>query len=100
MWRIEMNSGLKQNLSRSETWQRLLYIILFVVIYSVAEIVVVAVVAVQFGFVLITGNRNENLLDFGAALSQFLYDVLLYFTFKSDRKPYPFDAWPASGGQS
>jgi hypothetical protein len=89
-----MSNQLKQNLSRFETWQRLLYIILFVAIYSVAEIVLVAVVAVQFGFVLITGTRNQNLLDFGAALSRFLYDVLLYFTFKSDSKPFPFDAWP------
>ncbi len=89
-----MSNQLKQNLSRFETWQRLLYIILFVAIYSVAEIVLVAVVAVQFGFVLITGTRNQNLLDFGAALSRFLYDVLLYLTVKSDRKPFPFDAWP------
>jgi hypothetical protein len=89
-----MSNQLKQNLSRFETWQRLLYIILFVAIYSVAEIVLVAVVAVQFGFILITGTRNQNLLDFGAALSRFLYEVLLYFTFKSDCKPFPFDAWP------
>ncbi len=92
-----MSNQLKKNLSRFETWQRLLYIVLFVFVYSVAELVVVAVVAVQFGFVLITGNCNQNLLDFGAALSRFLYDVLLYFTFKSDRKPFPFDAWPKAG---
>ena len=92
-----MSNQLMQNLSRFETWQRLLYIILFGFIYSAAEIVLVAVVAVQFGFVLITGNRNQNLLDFGAALSRFLYDVLLYFTFKSDRKPFPFDTWPKAG---
>ena len=92
-----MSNQLKQNLSRFDTWQRLLYVILFVFIYSVAEIVVVAVVTVQFGFVLITGDRNQSLLDFGAALSRFLYDTLLYFTFKSDRKPFPFDVWPKAG---
>jgi hypothetical protein len=25
-----------------------------------------------------------------------MYDVLLYFTFRSDNKPYPFRAWPSA----
>lgn len=91
---IEMNEVLKQNLTRSETWLRVLYVILFALIYTVAEIVLAAVVVVQFGFVLITGQRNPNLLEFGASLSRFMYDVLRYFTFLSDDRPFPFQPWP------
>jgi hypothetical protein len=89
-----MNEELKQNLTRSGTWQRLLYVILFAVIYTVADIVLATVFVVQFGFVLITGRRNRNLLDFGASLSRFMYDVLRYFTFNSDDAPFPFQPWP------
>ncbi len=91
-----MENGLKSNLTRSETWIRVLYVILFAVIYMVAEVVLVAVVVIQFGFVLITGKRNPNLLQFGGRLSRYMYDVLLYFTFRSDKEPFPFDDWPAA----
>lgn len=91
-----MNEDLKHNLTRIETWQRLLYVILFVIIYSVAEIVLATVTVLQFGFVLITGRRNANLLQFGASLSRFMYDVLRYFTFNSDDAPFPFQPWPGS----
>jgi hypothetical protein len=92
-----MTDELKQNIRRGSTWERLLYVILFVFIYSVAEAVLAAVVVVQFGFVLITAKPNEYLLRFGDTLSRFLYDVLRYFTFTSDHKPFPFAAWPSAG---
>lgn len=84
--------------SRRETWIRALYVILFAVIYSVAEIVIVAVVVVQFGFVLISGDRNQKLLDFGAGLSKFIYQILQYVTFNSEDKPFPFSDWPSANG--
>ncbi len=87
---------LKQEPSRRETWIRALYVILFTLIYSVAEIVVVAVVVLQFGFVLIAGDRNQKLLDLGASLSRFIYQILQYATFKSDDRPFPFSDWPSA----
>lgn len=94
-----MTDELKQNIRRGATWERLLYVILFVFIYSVAEAVLAAVVVVQFGFVLVTATPNEYLLRFGDALSRFIYEVLQFFTFTSDDKPFPFAAWP-TGGQA
>jgi hypothetical protein len=91
-----MSSNLKQNITRSETWIRVLYVILFAAIYTVTEMVLVAVVVVQFGFVLISGKRNPNLLQFGGRLSRYMYELLLYFTFRNDKEPFPFDDWPAA----
>lgn len=84
--------------SRRETWIRALYVILFALIYSVTEIVIVVVVVVQFGFVLISGDRNQKLLDFGASLSKFIYQILRYVTFNSEEKPFPFSDWPSANG--
>jgi len=80
--------------SRRETGFRLLFVILFALIYSAAEVVLVAVVVIQFGFVLITGERNQKLLDFGATLSKFIYQILQFVTFNTDEKPFPFADWP------
>lgn len=91
------SDGLKQNLRRVSSWERLLYVILFVFIYGVAEAVLAAVVVVQFGFVLVTARPSENLLRFGDTLSRFIYDILRFFTFTSDDKPFPFAPWPTPG---
>lgn len=93
-----MSSELGANMTRRSTWQRLLFMILFGVIYSLAELVLVAVVLFQFGFVLITTRKNDRLLDFGARLSFFLYQVLLFITYAKDDKPFPFSSWPTTEG--
>ncbi len=89
-----MSQDVKTNVRESGTWWRLLWIILFAFIYSVAEVVVVAVVVLQFGFVLFTGRRHVKLLEFGESLSEFIYQILQYVTFNSDDRPFPFGEWP------
>ena len=77
-----------------ETWIRLLYVILFALIYSLAELVVAAVVLLQFGFKLVTGQANARLSKFSGTLNQFIYQILQYATFRSDHIPFPFGDWP------
>jgi hypothetical protein len=91
-----MGTEIIQQSSRRETWFRLLFVILFSLIYSVAEVVMVVVVVVQFGFVLITGDKNRKLLEFGASLSRFFYQILQFVTFNADDKPFPFSDWPSA----
>jgi hypothetical protein len=80
--------------ARRETLLRGLLIILFAIIYSIAELVVGAVVLLQFGFVLITGERNAKLLELGARTSTYIYQILQYVTFNADTRPFPFSDWP------
>jgi len=82
--------------SRRATGVRALFVLLFALLYLVAEAVVLAVVVLQFGFVLITGARNPNLLAFSANLSEYLYRILRFVMFNSDEKPFPFADWPAT----
>ena len=74
--------------------ERLIYMLLFIICYNIAEIVVVAVVIFQFLHLLILRERNENLLKFGAELSGYIYRVLQYLNFNSDEKPFPVGDWP------
>lgn len=89
-----MNIQSTPSVSRRETWFRLLFVLLFVLLYSLAEIVLLAVVAIQFGFVLIRDQRNRHLLTFGAGLSKYSYQILRFMTFNSEDKPFPFASWP------
>lgn len=75
-------------------WMRALYMLLFAVIYSVAEIVVVIVAVFQFLCVLFTGSSNPQVLDLGQRLSTYVYEILLFETFNSERLPFPFGDWP------
>lgn len=76
------------------TWKRILFMVLFVFIYGVAEVVVTAVVVLQVLFRLFTGNTNERLLTFGRQVSDYIYQILMFMTFNSEEKPFPFSSWP------
>ncbi len=88
----EFNSPVKPWL-RKETWLRLLLVLLFIACIGVAQAVLAASVAVQFGFLLIGGSRNLSLLEFGEQLRGYIDRVLCYITFESDDKPFPFAKW-------
>ena len=89
-----MDNEWKSNIRRGSTWLRGLFMLLFAVIYSVAEIVLLAVVVFQFLYTLFTGVNNRNALDFGRSLSMFIYQVFSYLTYNSEQKPFPFGSWP------
>ena len=84
----------KKNVSSPPTWTRGLFILLFALIYGIAEVVVTAVIAFQFCYTLVTGTSNRQLRDFGQDLSTFIYQIMLYLTYNSEDKPYPFGPWP------
>jgi hypothetical protein len=88
-------SQFTENLANGQTWKRGLFMLLFLLIYGVAEILVTAVVVLQFFFVLFTGEQNARLREFGASLSTFVYQIMRYWTYNSEEKPYPFGEWPS-----
>jgi hypothetical protein len=92
-----MNEDLKHNLTRRSSWVRILYMLLFAIVFSVGEFVFSAVVLVQLGFVLVTSRPNARLLEFGGSLSAFLYQIFLFLSFNSEALPFPFSPWPPAG---
>lgn len=91
-----MSDDYKQNIKEHSTWMRGFYIVLFTIIYSVTEIVIVLVVLFQFLSVLLTSRTNDKLLSLGMNLSTFIYQILSYVTFNSDDRPFPFSDFPAT----
>jgi len=91
-----MNEQTANHIKDRATWRRILYMLLFVVLYSIAEVVVGAVVVVQPLIKLTSGQTNPRLREFGAQLAGYMYSILLFLTFNSERHPFPFSEWPAS----
>ena len=89
-----MDQSIKDNVTQQSTWMRLVYMVLFAVIFNIAEFVITVVVVVQFLFKLFVGRVNENLSALGHGLASYVYEVISYLTFHTDDMPYPFGPWP------
>jgi hypothetical protein len=88
-------SDIKEHVKDTNVWLRLLFMLLFAMIYSAAEVVLAVVVFFQFLCVLFTGNKNAKALLFGSQLSAFAYQVFSYLTYNSEERPFPFADWPS-----
>ena len=84
----------KGTLSNSNTWVRLAYMFVFTLLLMAARLVITLVVIVQFLLVLVTGSDNENLRNLGHGLGKWVYQTVMFLTFNTDSKPFPFDEWP------
>lgn len=73
-----------------------LYLILFYIIGYVVWILTVAISVFQFFYSIFLKNPNQNLLNFGKSLNQYLYEITRFISFNTDTKPYPFSPWPNS----
>lgn len=85
---------LRENLTEGSIWIRGLFMLLFALLYSIAEIVLAAVAILQFFIRLITGSVNSNLLELGYSVSTYAYQIFLFLTFNSEERPFPFSPWP------
>ncbi len=87
---------LKTNVARGATWLRGLFMLLFAVIFNIAEIMLGAIVVFQFLNVLVTAKPMPRLVGFGDSLGRFIYQIVRYLTFDTDDRPYPFADWPGA----
>ncbi|MFJ4498212.1 DUF4389 domain-containing protein [Pseudomonas atacamensis] len=74
---------------------RVLWMIVYLLVWQVAQFILGAVVLVQLIYRLIYGAPSASLMNFGDSLSQFLAQIGRFGTFHSDQKPWPFADWPA-----
>lgn len=86
---------LVDNLREPSTWIRVLFMLIFgLVLYLIIVPVALVLALGQALFTIVTGDENENLRKFGAALSQYVYQVLRFLTFNTEEKPFPFSDFP------
>lgn len=89
-----MNEEIKENIKQPTTWVRGLYMLMFTILYGLAEVVLFFVVVFQFLLVLFTGESNPRLKKLGQSIATYIYQIIQYLSFNSDYQSYPFGAWP------
>ena len=89
-----MDEQLKTNLTSPKHWVRLIYMILFAFFLYIAAFVMSILVVVQFIFSLLTGSDNHQLRSFGFSLTTYIQQALMFLSFNSEFKPFPFADWP------
>jgi hypothetical protein len=88
-----MEEEFKKNLQKIETWKRIVFMFIFILIDSVVRLLLWLVIFLQLGSVLLTGRINSNILDFGRNLSTYHFHILLFLTFNREELPFPFSDW-------
>ena len=96
---MAMDDDLRDKLTKGATWRRLIFMVLFGVAVYVTGVILIAVVIVQFLFKLFTGAPIERLRALGQSLGVYAYEIILYVTFFTDTRPYPFKPWPRGATQ-
>ena len=89
-----MSGDIKQNVTRRSIWLRLVFMIVLSIAYGLAELVILAVVVFQFLASLFAGRPNDQLARFGRNLARYLQQIIVYVTFATEEKPFPFMPWP------
>ena len=77
-----------------DVWIRGLFILIFGVILHFLFGIIWLLVIFQFITKVFTGNLNQYLSNFSGGLTQFAFQILLYITFQSEERPFPFSPWP------
>ena len=83
------------NLKQPVSWIRVVFMIGFaILLYVIIAPVIFVLMIVQALFVLIAGECNANLKLLGAALAQYVLQILLFISYNSELRPFPFSDFP------
>lgn len=83
------------NLQEPSAWIRIVFMIGYALLLYVVIVPVLFVIGlVQALFAIITGEDNEKLRALGGALAQFVHQLLSFFTYNTEDKPFPFKDFP------
>lgn len=87
------------NLREPSSWLRIIFMVGFVVVmYLIIAPLVLILMIAQALFSVLTGESNYNLRRFGKALTEYVQQILLYLSYNSHDKPFPFDDFPELEG--
>jgi predicted membrane protein len=80
--------------SRKKIAIRLLYTMLFLIVFAILTIIIKVSVIFQYVYLLISKTYNNPIRNFTNKVSVYAYKVLRYVTLNANEKPYPFRDFP------
>ncbi len=89
-----MKHNVEQNIKQPSTWKRGLYILLYSICFQLSATLLFFIVFFQFMAKLITAETNDQLRKLSRSLASYVYQLILFMSFNSNDKPYPYGDWP------
>ncbi|TCO71924.1 DUF4389 domain-containing protein [Rhodovulum euryhalinum] len=74
-------------------WARGGWMLVLLILFSIAQSLLVATAILQFGWMLFTKAKNPHISDFGARLGNWMAINARYQAVASDEKPFPWSEW-------
>jgi hypothetical protein len=87
----------QQGAGRQTAWKRGLFVLFFMLAFSIAHPLLNLLAVVQFLWLLFAGAPNEFLLRFGRSMSVWLADAARFLACATEEMPFPWKAWPDAG---
>ena len=84
----------KKTVTSDAFWLSTAYIVLFLLVARVLDVLLFGLTLIQWLFRLLTGENNEFLIRFCASMGIYYQQVTHYLTGCSEDKPFPFREWP------
>jgi len=89
-----VSDDIVNNLKEPSHWLRILFMLGFAVVLYVVGLVVLVLTLAQILFSLLTGKDNLNLRSLGSSLSRYIFEILMFLTYNSETRPFPFSPFP------
>lgn len=89
-----MSEQIKENLAEKDHWIRLLSAVFFALVFMVTASLLGVMTLVQYGILLLTGSKNQDLVDFCGKVIDYQTHIANYATLNTNDKPFPFGPWP------
>lgn len=74
-------------------WARGGWMLVLLILFSVAQTLLVVTAVLQFGWLLFTKKSNPYVKDFGTKLGNWMAMNARFQALDSDEKPFPWSAW-------
>ena len=74
-------------------WQRGLWMLVVMVLFGLAQSLLVAAALLQFFWMLFGKQRNQPLAEMGDGLARWLAKAARFLTAASEEKPFPWSGW-------
>jgi len=90
----------ESGVTRKQIAMRLLYTVLFLIVFEVLKLIIQVTVLFQYVYLLITKDYSKPLRAFSDRLAAYAYKVIRYLTLNENQRPFPFSEFPAEGEKS
>lgn len=75
---------------KKSKWIRLLFMILFLIVFGIVEFVVYLIAIIGFLLLLLNGKPSDQIKEFGDTLSRYVRSIVLFLSFNTENLPWPF----------